>query len=413
MRFEDLKFAEDDARVLADRLREIYEAIRRTNGEPGFRQSLADPERLIQLTEAAVLAQVNHDIDAAGKGSLLFFAGDETAEHIGYLYGERGKRLEASFSLTTVRYTLSIMRTVKTLIPRGSRVTADNKIFFATIADLEIPAGNLTGEVEAECLTAGIVGDGFAVGTIKNMVDRAPFVSAVENITVSSGGEEAEGLEAYKERLRILPESFSTAGPDGAYEFWARTANPGIVDARVWMPELDMQSFGNFLAPWGITDTVGFYKALFDYFRTSGTGPGNVDVTVLMKHGELPSDEVLQQVNETLSARQRRPLSDFVHVITPTPIEFNVNFKYWIDTERATEATSIMEAVNRAVDQYITWQKSLLGLDILPDKLHNMVMECGVKRLEITEPVFTVLKPNEVAQFGGNKSVLFDGLEEA
>jgi len=414
MIFEDLKFAEDDARALSVKLREIYEAVRRTQGgEPGFRQGLADPERLVQLTEAAILAQVNHSIDAAGKGSLLFFASEETAEHIGYLYGERGKRLAAAYALTTLRYSLSVVRSVKTVILKGSRVTADNKTFFATKKTLEIPAGQLTGEVEAECLTAGIIGNGFDIGLIKNMVDRTPFVTAVQNITVSNGGEDKESLEAYKERLRLLPESFSVAGPDGAYEFWARTANPGIIDARVWMSELDIQSFAAFLQPWGITDTVGFYNALFNYFRTSGTGPGNVDVTVLMKDGELPSNEVLQQVAEILTGKTRRPLTDFVHVISPTPIEFNVNFKYWIDTQRATEATSIIEAVNRAVEEYITWQKSALGLDILPDKLHKMVMDCGVKRIEITEPEFTVLKPNEVAQFGGNKTANFDGLEDA
>jgi phage-related baseplate assembly protein len=413
MRFEDLKFAEDDARVLADKLKDIYEAIRRTHGEPGYRQGLADPERLLQLTEAVILAQVNQNIDYAGKGNLLFFADDNTVEHIGYLYGDRGKRLEASYSLTTIRYTLSVERTVKTVIPRGSRVTADNKIFFETMATLEISAGELTGEIEAKCLTAGIKGDGFGIGTIKNMVDRVPFVSAVENITVSAGGEETEILDAYKERLRILPESFSVAGPDGAYEFWARTANPGIVDARVWMPELDMQSFAGFLTPWGITNTVGFYNALFSYFRTSGTGPGNVDVTVLMKDGELPSNEVLQQVEDTLTSKSRRPLTDFVHVKQPVPIQFNVEIRFWIGTEKATEATSIIEVVNRAVDQYIAWQKSLLGLDILPDMLHKLVMDCGVKRVEIIEPEFTVLQPKEVAQFGGNKSVVYESLEDA
>jgi phage-related baseplate assembly protein len=281
------------------------------------------------------------------------------------------------------------------------------------MAALEIPAGELTGEIEAKCLIAGIKGNDFGIGTIKNIVDRVPFVSAAENITVSAGGEEAEILDAYKERLRILPESFSVAGPDGAYEFWARTANPGIVDARVWMPELDMQSFAAFLAPWGISNTVGFYNALFSYFRTSGTGPGNVDVTVLMKDGELPSNEVLQQVGDTLTAKSRRPLTDFVHVKQPVPIEFNVDIRFWIGTEKATEATSIIEAVNRAVDQYITWQKSLLGLDILPDMLHKLVMNCGVKRVEIIEPEFTVLQPKEVAQFGGNKSVVYENLEDA
>jgi phage-related baseplate assembly protein len=413
MRFEDLKFAEDDARILADKLKGIYEAIRRTHGEPGFRQSLADPERLIQLTEATILAQVSQNIDYAGKGSLLFFADENTVEHIGYLYGERGKRLDASHALTTIRYTLSVKRSIKTVIPSGSRVTADNKIFFATMATLEIPAGELTGEIEAKCLTTGIDGDGFGIGTIKNMVDLMPFVSAIENITPSTGGEGVEGLDAYKERLRILPESFSVAGPDGAYEFWARTANPEIVDSRVWMSELDMQSFAEFLEPWGITDANGFYNAIFNYFRTSGTGPGNVDVTVLMKDGELPSNEVLQQVNKTLSARTRRPLTDFVHVKKPAPIEFNVHLRFWIDTERATEASSIIEAVNNAVDRYIAWQKSALGLDILPDMLRKLVLDCGVKRLEIIEPEFMVLQPYEVAQFGSDKTVTYDGLEDA
>jgi len=413
MRFEDLKFAEDDARVLADKLKDFYEAIRRVHGEAGFRQRPADPERLMQLTEAAILAQVNHDIDYAGKGGLLFFADENTVEHIGYLYGDRGKRLDASFSLTTIRYTLSVKRTVKTVILKGSRVTADNKIFFATMATLEIPAGELTGEIEAKCLTAGIEGDGFAVGTIKNMVDRVPFVSTVENITPSTGGEETEGLEAYKERLRILPESFSTAGPDGGYEFWARTANPGIVDAKAWQPDLDMESFKEFLKPWGITNASGFYKALGDYYRESGTGPGNVNITALMKNGELPAEEVLNQVKETLSAKTRRPLTDYLHVVPPEIKEFCVSVQYWIETERATEAASIIDAVDKAVERYIAWQRSQLGLDIVPDMLHKLIMDCGVKRMEIAEPAFTELKPNEVAQFTGDKTVDFMGLEDA
>jgi phage-related baseplate assembly protein len=413
MRFEDLKFAEDDARVLADKLKDVYEAIRRTHGESGYRQGLADPERLLQLTEAVILAQVNQNIDYAGKGSLLFFADDNTIEHIGYLYGDRGARLAASYSLTTIRYTLSIERTVRTVIPRGSRVTADNKIFFETIAALEIPAGELTGEIEAKCLTAGIKGDGFGIGTIKNMVDRVPFVSAVENITPTSGGADIEDIEAYRARLQLLPESFSVAGPDGAYEFWARSANPGIVDAKVWMPELDLQSFAEFLEPWGITDATGFYNALGDYYRESGTGPGNVNVTVLMQDGELPSEEILNQVKETLSEKTRRPLTDYVHVAEPRVKEFDVAMRYWIETERATEAASIIDAVNKAVDRYIAWQKSRLGLDILPDMLHKLVMDCGVKRLEITEPVFQVLESDEVAQFSGSKIVTYEGFEDA
>jgi phage-related baseplate assembly protein len=413
MRFEDLKFAEDDARVLADKLKDIYEAIRRTHGEPGYRQSLADPERILLLTEATILAQVNQNIDYAGKENLLFFAGEETIEQIGYLYGDRGKRLPASSALTTIRYSLSTPRTVLTIIPKGSRTTPDNKVFFATKNAIEIPAGELHGDAEAECTIAGMLGMGFEPGDINNMVDVLPFVATAENITPTSGGADIEDIEVYRARLQLLPESFSVAGPDGAYEFWARTANPGIADAKVWMPELDIESFAEFLEPWGITDAAGFYNALGDYYRESGTGPGNVNVTVLMKDGELPSEEILNQVKETLNEKTRRPLTDYVHVAEPQVQEFGVSVRYWIETERATKAASIIEAVEKAVDQYITWQKSRLGLDILPDILHKYIMDCGVKRLEITEPIFQILGANEVAQFSGSKTVTYEGFEDA
>jgi phage-related baseplate assembly protein len=413
MPFSGFQFSETDARKIQDRLQRVYEEVRRAAGEPGYRLAPADPERLVQLTEATALAQVAADIDKTGKGNLLFFAGEETIEYIGSLYGERGKRLPASRALTVIRYTLSTIRTVRTVIEKGNRTTPDNKIFFATKDAVEIPAGELYGDAEAECTTAGTAGMGFEPGGINNMVDVLPFVAAAENITPTSGGADIEDIEAYRARLQLLPESFSVAGPDGAYEFWARTANPGIADARVWMPELDLPSFAEFLEPWGITDAAGFYNALGDYYRESGTGPGNVNVAVLMQDGGLPSGEVLNQVKETLNGKTRRPLTDYVHVVEPETKEFGVAVRYWIETERAVEAASIIDAVDKAVDRYIAWQKSRLGLDILPDMLHKLIMDCGVKRLEITEPVFQTLEPNEVAQFNGGRTAAYEGLEDA
>jgi phage-related baseplate assembly protein len=121
----------------------------------------------------------------------------------------------------------------------------------------------------------------------------------------------------------------------------------------------------------------------------------------------------MNQVKETLSEKTRRPLTDYVHVVEPKTKEFDVAVRSWIETERATEATSIITAVDKAVDQYIAWQKSRLGLDILPDMLHKLIMDCGVKRLEITKPVFQILEPNEVAQFSGNKIVAYEGFEDS
>jgi len=410
MSFNDLQFSDTDSRKIEARLQRVYEEIRRANGNPGYRLAAGDPERLVQLTEAAALTQVATDIDKTGKGNLLFFANEETIEHIGYLYGERGKRLPASNALTTIRYTLSIARSVRTIIAKGYRTTPDNKIFFATKYAIEIPAGELYGDVEAECMTAGTAGMGFEPGDINNMVDVSPFVASAENITPTSGGADKEDIEAYRARLHLLPESFSVAGPDGAYEFWARTANPGISDTRVWMPDLDLASFGEFLTPWGITDPSNFYVALFNYFRESGTGPGNVNIAVLMQDGELPSEEVKDQVLETLS--DKRPLTDFVHVKDPEPITYNIHIRYWIRTGDTAKVQSIVDNVNSAVAEYISWQKNVLGRDINPSYLHQLVMECGVKWVVIEEPSPTKLEPWQVGVCDLPAQIIYEGLED-
>jgi len=167
MPISDFKFAETDARVIQEKLREIYETVRRASGEPGYRLALGDPERLVQLTEAALLSQANYDIDKTGKGNLLYFAGEETIEHIGFLYGERGKRLAASFAVTTIRYHLAVERNVSSPIPKGYRTTPDNKVFFATTKAIEIPPGEMFADVEAKCTTPGLAGMGWKAGEIK------------------------------------------------------------------------------------------------------------------------------------------------------------------------------------------------------------------------------------------------------
>ena len=405
-------FTDTDARNIQTRLKNVYEAVRRAGGDRTYRMSDADPARLVQLAEAAALAQVAVDIDNTGKGSLLNFAGNDTIGEIGALYGKRGDRLLPACARTTLRYHLSAVRSSVTPIAAGKQVTADNKIYFKTLKPLEIPAGELSGDVEAECMTAGEIGNQFQIGDIKNMVDLVPFIASVENITACTGGSDIEGLEEYRERIRMLPESFSVAGPDGAYEFWARTANSGIIDAKVWMPDLDMNSFAVFLAPWGITDAASFYEALFNYFRESGTGPGNVNIAVLMQDGELPSGEVKDQVLETLSDKRVRPLTDFVHVKDPEPVEYNIRVRYWIHTGDAAKAQSIIDSVDLAVQRFIAWQKNILGRDINPSYLHQLIMECGVKWTVIEEPAPTKLELWQVGVLGDTPvQIIYGGLE--
>jgi len=316
---------------------------------------------------------------------------------------------------------MALPRTVVTTIPQGYRITPDNKLFFATISVLEIPAGEMYADVEAECLTPGFAGMGFEIGEIRNMVDLAPFVASAVNITPTSGGADLEGLEAYRARLRMVPESFSVAGPDGAYEFWARTASPGIIDVKAWMPPVDLAAFAgylqDFLASFGVQAAVTESHAaiwrgiLNDLYRDSGTGPGNVNLAVLMQGGELPSQEIRDKVYAICNDRSIRPLTDFLHVIEPGAISYEIDLKYWIDRDDATYLLSIQMAVQTAVQGYIDWQCSALGIDINPDELQKRVKLVGVKRMVLPSPAFTVLHKWQIAVNTG-VNVSYEGLED-
>ena len=63
------------------------------------------------------------------------------------------------------------------------------------------------------------------VGQINTLVDPIAYISSVSNTTASTGGTDTEDDENYRERIQLAPESFSVAGSEGAYIYWARSAH--------------------------------------------------------------------------------------------------------------------------------------------------------------------------------------------
>ena len=119
-------------------------------------------------------------------------------------------------------------------VPKGTRVNVGQTGFATTEAAL-LTAAQSSAEVAAECIETGTVGNGWSVGQINSPAERLhPTIEVtVVNTTVSAGGVEIEDDEAYRERVLLAPESFSVAGPVGAYQYWARQASPAVVDVHV------------------------------------------------------------------------------------------------------------------------------------------------------------------------------------
>ena len=225
---------------------------------------------------------------------------------------------------------------------------------------MEIGKREIIGHVT--CVTEGTIGNGFAVGEINTVIDDIPFLLKVENLTISNGGADREDDESLRERIRLKPTSFSTAGPIAAYKYYVLTAHQNIIDTHIYTPE---------------------------------ETPGVVKIYPLMKDGKLPEEEILNIIKNALSD-DVRPFTDKVEVEIPAAENYNINFRWWIENEE--DVNIIKPKMEAALQEYISWQKQKLGRDINPNKLVQLLIQAGVKRVEITSPVFKRLEKTQVAQ---------------
>lgn len=335
----------------------------------------ADPIRLMAYTNCLLLYQIAQYADRAGKMALLKYSYGDYLENIGALKGIA--RNKGAAAKTRLRFTLSAARPGITMIKEGIRVTASDGVYFKTIDILEIPAGQLYGEVNAECREIGIKGNGYEIGEIKTLVDPIAYVDKVENISISEGGADLESDENLAERIFLAPASWSTAGPDDAYRYWIRTFNPAITDVMV---RSDI--------------------------------PGEVDIFFILQDGKLPEETMVTELEQYLKNEEIRPLTDQVIVRAPGIQEYEIDLTYYINRSDRARASAINEQVKEAVQKYIVWQREKIGRDINPDQLRKMLLLAGAKRLEIREPQFSAIEQASIALPDEEVQILYGGIED-
>ena len=85
----------------------------------------------------------------------------------------------------------------------------------------------------------------------------------------------------------------------------------------------------------------------------------------MLTGGEIPGEELLNQVKATLDDKRVRPLTDKVTVLAPETVNYTIDVSYYIDRDNETQAGAIQRAVNNAVTDFVQWQKSKLGRDVI------------------------------------------------
>lgn len=333
----------------------------------------ADPSRLILYACALQIYQAFQWVERAGRQDLLKYSEGEFLDNLAALKGIQ--RLQASKAKTILRFSLEETKLSATGIPKGTRVTGSNSnLYFATDTYVEIPVDSLYVDVEATCETAGEEGNGYTEGKLDTMVDIIPYVYQVTNISVTEGGADIEDDEDLAERAYLAPSSYSVAGPEDAYRYWAKAFNQNIDDIKVSSPT-----------------------------------PGEVKICFLL-NGELPNESTISGLEEFLQNNNVRPMTDHVKVSAPTEENYNINLRYFINRSDSNQAVTIKIQVEKAINDYVAWQRKI-GRDINPSELIRRVISAGAKRVEVVEPVYKVVNETTVPKIQDNQ-VQYGGIED-
>lgn len=335
----------------------------------------SSPHRGVLYAAALQIYQAFQYIDRAGKQSLLKYSYSDFLDNLGLLKGVT--RSPATAAVTTLRFTVSAVRQVATAIPKGTRVSAGGSVYFATDEYAEIPAGGSTVDVPATCTDTGTEGNDMAAGDLTTMVDPLPYVASVTNTTATEGGADVESDDDLAERIYLAPGAYSTAGPEDGYLFHAKQFNPSIGDV----------------------------------VATSNQAAGTVDIVFIMSDGKTPGTEMINGLKEYLNGKTRRPMTDLVNVSAPAEVTYTVDLTYYINRSDSARAVAIQEAVQTAVDDYLTWQRTI-GRDINPSKLVALVMAAGAKRVTVTAPTYTTVDAIKVSALSGSPTISYGGLED-
>ena len=332
-------------------------------------------DRLLLLRAAAYYLYHGYQlVDFAGKMNMLKYSMGDYLDNLGA--NVQLERKTAAGATVLMEYSMNNARLSATGIPAGSRVTAGDGVYFATDEYAEIPAGDTSVTVMATCMTPGASGNGYPIGDIDKMMDIVPYIDTVSNLTISEGGRDDESDDEYRERIFLAADRYTDAGSKGGYEYYVREFDPDIADVQATSPSLR-----------------------------------NVVIRVLLAGGQLPGAAYITALTAYLNNTEVRKLTDTLTVLAPTESHYDVTLTYYINESDKSKAVSIQTAVTQAVNDYVLWQRSKIGLDINPDELISRIKAAGAKRVALTDPSYTVVASSNVAVCD-TVTVTYGGLED-
>ncbi|GAA5443145.1 hypothetical protein Misp06_01321 [Microbulbifer sp. NBRC 101763] len=176
---------------------------------------------------------------------------------------------------------------------------------------------------------------------------------------------EGEDDTRYRGRIPLAFEGLTTAGPKGSYKSHALAADPRVKDALASSPS-----------------------------------DGVVHVVILSTEGNgSASPDLLEAVNNALSEKSIRPLTDKVEIIEPEIKQYSISATLTPMPGPVDEAL-----YQRAEEAAIAYAKKRhgLGLTVARSGLSKVLHQEGIERVQLHEPEFDILnEPHQTAWCAG------------
>ncbi|MFT9180367.1 MAG: baseplate J/gp47 family protein [Zymomonas mobilis] len=184
-----------------------------------------------------------------------------------------------------------------------------------------------------------------------------------------------ESDDSFLKRILLAPAGYSVAGPANAYRFHALSADGRVIDASATTPEA-----------------------------------GTVLVSILSDEGNgTASDEILQNVNDHLTADDIRPLTDNVIVKSAEIVQFSIDatLKFYAGPSAAIVQQNATDRLN----SYLSNSRKI-GRDITIAALHAALTVEGIQNVILNSPTTDIVISDTQAGYCQSINITNGGIAE-
>jgi len=209
---------------------------------------------------------------------------------------------------------------------------------------------------------------------VNNGVPRL-IITPADDTTIPPTPAVMESNDDFRLRIASAFEGLSVAGPTGAYEYHARSADGRVADASAISPS-----------------------------------PSVVTVTVLAREGNgVAGDDLLAVVNTALNDEDVRPVADRVSVQSAKIVEYEIVAELYLYP--GPEAEPIRAASEAKLAAFVSAQKRL-GRDIRLSALYAAMHVEGVQRVNLIKPASDVVLDKTQAAYCTGYTLTVGGSDE-